>query len=192
MELGYDIKTAQKVLANLKDDIWINRLTRLVSLEFVAFEPGTNLFAYGRYNFECLPTGGIWTSYRIDPISFVGSINSSFSAIFIVCYVLIIIILLYSIYREFKEMRQLKSKYFKDIWNYIEWAFISFTITTIVLFFFKAEYTRYFLSILICKYNQCFSHRRGVWLGNPANIKVENNGAVGYVGSSPIVHNPLF
>ena len=89
-------------------------------------------------------------------------------------------------------MRQLKSKYFKDIWNYIEWAFISFTITTIVLFFFKSEYTRYYLSILICKYNQCFSHRRGVWLGNTANIKVENNSAVGYVGSSPIVHNPLF
>ena len=29
------------------------------------------------------------------------------------------------------------------------------------------------------------------WLGKPVNIKVENNGAVGYVGSSLIVHNPL-
>ena len=33
---------------------------------------------------------------------------------------------------------------------------------------------------------------RGDWLGNPANIKVENNGAVGYIGSSLTVHNPLF
>jgi len=33
---------------------------------------------------------------------------------------------------------------------------------------------------------------RGDQLGNPANIKVENNGAVGYVGSSLAVHNPLF
>ena len=33
---------------------------------------------------------------------------------------------------------------------------------------------------------------RGDWLGKPANIKVENNGAVGYVGSSLMVHNPLF
>ena len=31
---------------------------------------------------------------------------------------------------------------------------------------------------------------RGDWLGNPANIKVENNGAVGYFGSSLPVHNP--
>ena len=33
---------------------------------------------------------------------------------------------------------------------------------------------------------------RGDWLWKPANIKVENNGAVVYVGSSLTVHNPLF
>ena len=32
---------------------------------------------------------------------------------------------------------------------------------------------------------------RGDWLGKPANIKVENNGAVVYVGSSLTVHNPF-
>ena len=36
------------------------------------------------------------------------------------------------------------------------------------------------------------SYSRGDWLGNPANIKVENNGAVGFVGSYLTVHNPLF
>ena len=33
---------------------------------------------------------------------------------------------------------------------------------------------------------------RGDWLGKPANIKVENNGTVVYVGSSLTVHSPLF
>ena len=33
---------------------------------------------------------------------------------------------------------------------------------------------------------------RGDWLGNPANIKVENNGAVVYVGSSLTVNKPFF
>ena len=33
---------------------------------------------------------------------------------------------------------------------------------------------------------------RGDWLGNPAKIKDENNGAVGYVGSSLTVRSPLF
>ena len=33
---------------------------------------------------------------------------------------------------------------------------------------------------------------RGDWLGKSANIKVESNGVVVYVGSSLTVHNPLF
>ena len=33
---------------------------------------------------------------------------------------------------------------------------------------------------------------RGDWFGNPANIKVENIGAIGCGGSSLTVHNPLF
>jgi len=33
---------------------------------------------------------------------------------------------------------------------------------------------------------------RGDWLGKPANIKVENNSAAVYVGSSLTVRNPLF
>ena len=33
---------------------------------------------------------------------------------------------------------------------------------------------------------------RGDWLGNPANMKVENKDAVSYVGSSLTVDHPLF
>ena len=33
---------------------------------------------------------------------------------------------------------------------------------------------------------------KGDWLGNRANTKDENNGAVVYVGSFLTVHNPLF
>ena len=32
----------------------------------------------------------------------------------------------------------------------------------------------------------------GDWLGKATNIKIETNGAVGYIGSSLTVHNPLF
>ena len=35
-----------------------------------------------------------------------------------------------------------------------------------------------------CQPNE-FEHSRGDWLGKPANIKVENNGAVVYVGARP-------
>ena len=38
----------------------------------------------------------------------------------------------------------------------------------------------------------CIIVSRGDWLGNPAKIKDEKNGAVGYVGSFQTVHDPLF
>ena len=46
--------------------------------------------------------------------------------------------------------------------------------------------------IVLRMYLTSTSVSRGDWLGKPANIKVENNGAVVYVGSSLTVHNPLF
>ena len=141
-DLGYDIRTAKQVISGLQEDIWINRRTRIVLLELVTFQPSTNLFAFTRYSFEYLPTGGVMPSYRIDPISFYGSSNSVNQAIFIGCYVLIVLILIFSIYTEIRELRKLGVKYFKDVWNVIELAFISFTIATIVIFFFKSEYTR--------------------------------------------------
>lgn len=141
-ELGYDIRTAREVISNLQEDIWINRRTRLVLFELITFQPSTNLFAFTRYSFESLPTGGITPSYRIEPISFYGTGNSLGSGIFIGCNVLIVLILLFSIFTQIREMRQLRCRYFKDIWNVIELAFICFTISTIVIFFFKSEYTR--------------------------------------------------
>lgn len=141
-DLGYDIQTARQVISGLQEDIWINRRTRIVLLELVTFQPSTNLFAFTRYSFESLPTGGVMPSYRIDPISFYGSSNSLSQGIFIGCYVLIVLILIFSIYTEIRELRKLGVKYFKDVWNVIELAFISFTIATIVIFFFKSEYTR--------------------------------------------------
>jgi len=141
-DLGYDIQTAQQVISGLQEDIWINRRTRIVLLELVTFQPSTNLFAFTRYSFESLPTGGIMPSYRIDPISFYGSSNALSQGIFIGCYVLIVLILIFSIYTEIRELRKLGVKYFKDVWNVVEMAFICFTIATIVIFFFKSEYTR--------------------------------------------------
>ena len=49
------------------------------------------------------------------------------------------------------------------------------------------------VSLIVLMYLTGTRVRRGDWSGAPANIKVENNGAVVYVqGSSLTVHNPLF
>ena len=47
----------------------------------------------------------------------------------------------------------------------------------------EPPYSLSHLKNLSCEYRD--------WLGNPTNIRVENNAAVGYVGCSLIVLNPL-
>ena len=65
-----------------------------------------------------------------------------------------------------------------------------FVLSSDSLIFLKIKY----VLVQVREVKQCyfsqFCHSRGDWLGKPANIKVENNGAVGYVKSSLTVHNP--
>ena len=55
------------------------------------------------------------------------------------------------------------------------------------------RFTLYCAGLITCTLRILFCIvSRGDWLGNPANIKVENSGVVIYVGSSLTMHNPLF
>jgi len=53
-------------------------------------------------------------------------------------------------------------------------------------------YEKYLFSTHKCSQVDSAIVRRGDWLGKPENIKVENSGAVVYVGSFLTVNNPLF
>ena len=56
----------------------------------------------------------------------------------------------------------------------------------------RLDYVRIKQELFLSTFNCCFIVSKGDWLGNPANIKVENNGALGYVGAPVTVLNPLF
>ena len=62
-DLGYDLETAQLVLEGLQYNNWIDRRTRALFVEFMLYEPTTNLFAFVRL------VGSI-TVVRINRIAF--------------------------------------------------------------------------------------------------------------------------
>lgn len=141
-DLGYEFSTAQNVIYNLKEDKWVTRETRAIFLEMVFFEPATNIFAFVRFTFEFLTTGRIYVHQRVDPLSFYGSGSPTFDGLFIFCYFFIAVLVVVRLYREIKELRKRRCCYFKDPWNYLEFILSVATIATIVVFFFKAEFTR--------------------------------------------------
>ena len=141
-DLGYNLTTAQDVVVNLKADKWITRETRAIFLEIVIFEPATNIFGFVRFTFEYMTTGKISAHGRVEPLSFYGSGNPIYDGLFYFFYFSLVLLVALSVYRQIKELRNSRCGYFKDPWNYIEMILNITTIAVVVVFFFKAEYTR--------------------------------------------------
>lgn len=116
-DLGYDYSTAKDVILNLKADRWITRQTRIIFVEFVVFEPSSNLYVFGRFTFEQQPTGAIIPSHKIEPFALYGAGSSGLQTILklfeLVLFIFILVLLVRLVLQIIKE----KKEFFRDFWN---------------------------------------------------------------------------
>jgi hypothetical protein len=117
--------TTQKDLARLQANNWIDLKTRAVFLEFTLYNPGTNLFSYCVILFEFLPCGVILPSSIISPIRLLSAENRQMSDIVMAVYLVIVIAMMCI---DIKSMFRLKSRYFKQMWNYVDWLIYGFSL----------------------------------------------------------------
>ncbi len=117
--------TTQKDLARLQANNWIDLKTRAVFLEFTLYNPGTNLFSYCVILFEFLPCGVILPSSTISPIRLLSAENRQMSDIVMAVYLVIVIAMMCI---DIKSMFRLKSRYFKQMWNYVDWLIYGFSL----------------------------------------------------------------
>ena len=149
-DLGYNITMAREVISNLQQDKWISRQTRAIFLEIVLFEPATNTFAFVRFTFEYMTTGKIIAYRKVEPLSFYGSGNPTYDTLIYVFYVLLVLLVAFSFYREVMDLRRRRCEYFKDPWSYMEMVLNAATLALIVVFLFKAEYSRRIVQKIQC------------------------------------------
>jgi len=117
--------TTQKDLARLQANNWIDLKTRAVFFEFTLYSPGTNLFSYCVILFEFLPCGIILPSSVVSPIRLLSAENRQMSDIVMAVYLVIVIAMMCM---DIKSMFRLKSKYFKQMWNYVDWLIYGFSL----------------------------------------------------------------
>ncbi len=117
--------TTQKDLARLQANNWIDLKTRAVFLEFTLYNPGTNLFSYCVILFEFVPCGVIQPSSIISPIRLLSAENRQMSDIVMAVYLVIVIAMMCI---DIKSMFRLKSRYFKQMWNYVDWLIYGFSL----------------------------------------------------------------
>lgn len=67
-DLGTTESQARNMVAQLKENHWVDLYTRAVSLEFTTYNPNINLFSYVLYMLEFPTTGGSHPTPRISSV----------------------------------------------------------------------------------------------------------------------------
>ena len=116
-DLGYDGKTAGRILKDLAANRWIDRQTRVVLVEISMLNAATKLLADVTLYFEMLPSGYLQTSLAIQVIPLVDKISvDAYMFIFLV----FTFVLGFYLVSECVRAYQLKCFYFTSMWNWLE------------------------------------------------------------------------
>ena len=140
-DLGYNTRSARKVLDNLEKNNWINDLTAAVLVEFTIHQPASSLFSVAKYLFERLPTGGYNTVPKIRTLTLYASPDPAFKSFYQLCQLLLMLIILFFFFAEIGKIYRQKCVYFIQFWNWMELLQIFGAVAAIVMFFFKEMYT---------------------------------------------------
>ena len=147
-DLGYNARSALKVIKRLKDDEWIDNETAAVFVEFTIFEPTSSLFSAVKLLFERSPTGGSLATAAIKTLSLYPSPDPNSRSLFQICQLILMIMIIVFIFAEIGKLRREKCSYFKELWNWLELLQISSTICALVFFFLKESKTSQFVKKL--------------------------------------------
>ncbi|KAJ8248344.1 hypothetical protein GJAV_G00241000 [Gymnothorax javanicus] len=122
---GYyqDLKLSKEesaaVIMDLKENRWLDRGTRVVLIDFTAYNANINLFCVIRLVVEFPASGGAIPSYQIRTVRLIRYITS-WDFFIIGCEIVFCIFILYYVVEEILEIRIHKLSYFSSIWNILD------------------------------------------------------------------------
>jgi len=112
LDLSSDKDTTDLLITELFDDLWIDRGTRAVFIDFTIYNANVNLFCQVRLVFELPATGGVVPSYLVRPVKLLRYVSLT-DYLILVCEVIFLLFLFYYAVEEFLEIRKHGKEYFK-------------------------------------------------------------------------------
>jgi len=134
VELAPDKVTALHGLQDLEARSWIDRYSRALFAELSIYNVNINLLCVVTLLYEELPTGGGETFVNIQTIR-VYRYLGNFSAALMACEVIFAFLLLRWIVRDGKRLWKERKAFWKRIWNIVDIAVTSLSLTALVLYF---------------------------------------------------------
>ena len=98
--LGYEAKTARRILNDITKKGWIDRQTRVVMVELSTFNVATKLLTVTTLYFEMLPSGYLETSTRTQVMPLFKT-DSTVTEVYLVTFLIFAFVLGYYLVSEF-------------------------------------------------------------------------------------------
>ncbi|MGH0140735.1 UNVERIFIED_CONTAM: hypothetical protein FKN15_072083 [Acipenser sinensis] len=124
------------LLQNLKDNLWLDRGTRAVFIDFTAYNANINLFCVIRLVVEFPASGGAIPSWQIRTVKLIRYVNN-WDYFVIGCEMVFCVFILYYTVEEILEIRIHKLSYFSCFWNVLDIVVIMLAIVAIIFNVFR-------------------------------------------------------
>jgi polycystin 2 len=103
----------------LVDNVWLDRGTRAVFLDFSVYNANINLFCQIRLISEFPSTGGVLPSFQFRTVKLLRYV-SSMDYFVLACEIIFVLFTIYYSIEEILEVKTIGMKYFKEVWNCLD------------------------------------------------------------------------
>ncbi|XP_051935332.1 polycystic kidney disease 2-like 1 protein [Hippocampus zosterae] len=135
-DLGRTKEESAVLLRELEENLWLDRGTRAIFIDFSTYNANINMFCVIRLVVEFPATGGAIPSYQIRTVKLIRYINS-WDYFILACEMVFCLFILYYVVEEILELRIHKFSYFKSIWNILDIVVILLAVVAIVFNIFR-------------------------------------------------------
>ena len=124
-EMRGKLNYIQGNLSLLREMNWIDRQTRVIFVEFSAYNPNINMLMVTTLMFEHLSSGSILSSARFDTLNLFGEIRDGIFSFKIFSEIIFMLLIVFFTIEQILEITKMgPKKYIEDFWFLIEWSII--------------------------------------------------------------------
>jgi hypothetical protein len=122
-DFTFDRETNENIIENLYENLWIDRGTRFVMLEFTIYNANVYKMLIARLMAEKPPSGGFLTSTNFQIVHLIG-FETTMEKVLLFMEAIFFVFLFWYTYEEIFDIWQLKWKYILHFWNWIDLAIV--------------------------------------------------------------------
>ncbi|XP_075716827.1 polycystin-2 isoform X2 [Rhinoderma darwinii] len=132
LDLSRNRDEAAAQIGTMKNNLWLDRGTRAVFIDFTVYNANINLFCIIRFLVEFPATGGLVTSSQFQTVKLIHYV-STYDYFLAACEIAFCLFILYYMVEEFLEIHNHRLHYFHSLWNCLDIVIIVLSVVAMAI-----------------------------------------------------------